>query len=881
MSAEMALPSGTVTVLLTDVEMSTRNWQADRASALAAHELHDVLVAEHVERHSGVLVLDQGEGDSAFAVFGRASDGLACALSLQAALQSKEWPGGLSFKVRMGLHTGEVILRSGNYHGSEISRCARIRSLAWGGQVLVSSATAALMASRMPPGASLRPLGRHVLKDFDDEELFQLCGPGLDDAFPPLRSLSIRHNLPAQLTTFIGREEEMVQARNLVSNARMVTMTGSGGCGKSRLAAEVASQLVPDFPDGVWFVELSPLREADLVPNAVGDALGMREEGEANLVASIKQYLRDRTTLIVLDNCEHLVDAAGSLAADLLAGAPGLSILATSREPLGLVGEVTWVVPSLGVPTVDLSSLEEIAASDAVELFVDRARLVHPSFQLDETNAAAVAQICSRLDGIPLALELAAARVRVFTPQQIADRLDDRFRLLWGGPRSSLPRQQTLRALVDWSYDLLSDTEKALFARLSVFPGSFSIEAAQSVCGQADISDEVLTTLGQLVDRSLVVSDDTSGQRRFTFLETIREYAREKLELTGEASAVRDHHMRWCSDLVSSCMAEPRTADKLDLLEAEHDNLREALSWSNGGGELRIGLEMVGRLWRFWYIRGHLSEGRVWAETLLQNPTDPGSPERADAMQTAGILSYRQGDYESARRFHEGSLDLRRSIDDKAGVATSLNNLGLIAFELKDYDAAEAMFRECLELRNDLGDLLGTASPLNNLALVADARGDFESARQAYRDSLALRRRFSDVWGIGIVLDNLGQLEQKQGNFERAAGLHFEALTLWQEMGDEVSVADCLERLAGVAVWIGERERAAVLFGAAEAIREENGSPVGSRDREQYDRDVASIRAELDPSAFDQAWHKGREMGLHEAIGLAAELETSSGSATA
>lgn len=862
-----------MTFLLTDVERSTRHWQADHEAALAAHLRHDAILAETVARHSGRLVTDQGEGDSAFVAFETPSQALGCAADLQRAFQQEQWPGELVFRIRMGVHTGDAAFNEGNYHGAEVNRCGRIRSLAWGGQVLVSRATADLAEEHIPSDLSLRSLGRHVIKDFEGEhELFQLCGSGLEDGFPPLRSATRAHNLPLQLTSFVGRDEELERTKGLLGAVRMLTLVGSGGCGKSRLAIEVAGSLVPDFQDGVWWVELAPLTSGDLVPNAVAAAMGLREEGTRSLSEIVMEHLREKRTLLVLDNCEHLTDAAGDFIRDLLVGSPGTTILATSREPLGLVGETTWVVPSLSVPAGGSRAESQIAESDAVKLFVERAQQVDPTFRLNPSNAAAVAQICTRLDGIPLALELAAARLRAFSPTQIAERLDDRFELLTGGPRSALPRQQTLRAMVDWSYDLLDEDERLLLHRLSVFPASFSFDAVRSVCGQEH--DPSLSTLIQLVERSLVATDDSTGTRRYRLLETIRSYAADRADGSGETTGLRDRLLAWCGQVVDAWRQEGGRSSELDAIEVEHDNIRAALSWGATGGDPEIGIRIVGQLWRFWYIRGYLTEGRNWADTMLRTAPHASAALRADAMHCGGILSYRLGDYEAAERFHEASLELRRTMNDASGIAASLNNLGLIAFERRELEKAKEMFQRCLDLRRELGDMKGLASPLNNLGLVADALDDHVGARAAYEESLELQRSLGDDWGVGLVLDNLGQLEQKQGNFGAAAALHLEALDLWRLIGDDVSVADCLERLAGVAAAGGDSEDAAILFGAAEHIRETIGSPVGSRDREHYDADVSKARAGLDEATFRSAWERGRDMDVQSAAQLAAGVRT-------
>ena len=863
------LPSGAVTFLLTDVEASTRKWQDDPEAALQAQVRHDALVTDVVSEHGGKVIRTHGEGDSAFAAFSSPSDAVACAVALQIAFAEEPWPGGLEFKVRIGVHTGEAETERANYFGNEVNRCARIRSLAWGGQVLVSEVTARLVERGVRGNISLVPLGRFTLKDFDEpEELYQVCHPDLDPQFPPLRSSWRPHNLPVQLSTFVGREEEIQQIRALLQRIRLLTLVGPGGCGKTRLALEVAATQVAVHSDGVWLVELAALVENQLLPQAVADAVGIREVSGEPVMTSVRRFFQSRRALLILDNCEHLLPSCAALVRDLLASCPDLQILTTSRSPLGLTGEMTWTVPSLGLPEGGHGTPGDLARCDAIRLFVERARLSDPKFELDENNAEAVVQTCTRLDGIPLAIELAAARMRVFNAGQIAERLDDRFKLLSAADSSVLPRQQTLRAAVDWSYDLLGDEEKTVFSRLSVFAGSFSLEAAETVCGFDDV--DVVSALVQLAEKSLVVRDPTAGETRYSLLETTRAYAREKLEIRQETERLRDHHLSWSAELVRDDSMPD--AARLDLIESEHDNVRAALGWGIEGDRREIALRMTGPLWRFWYMRGHLSEGRAWIVGLLSGADEADPAARADALHTAGILAYRQGDHASAEAFHKESLGLRRELGASGPVAASLNNLGLLALERQELNEAEALFSECLALRKELDDEVGIASPLNNLGLVAHARGDFEKALEAYEASLDIRRRYAQSWGMGIVLDNMGRLELTRGNHAAATRLHSEALELWSQIGDEVSVADCLEHLARVALSSQALERAAVLFGAGASIRNRIGSPLGRGEREQHARDASHLSDLLGKESYERAWATGTAMSVEAAIEYASEL---------
>jgi predicted ATPase/class 3 adenylate cyclase len=522
------LPTGTVTLLLADVESSTRLWETQPDEMTAAIARLDQAVSDAIAAHHGVRPVEQGEGDSFVIAFGRASDAVACALELQQAPLAP-------IRLRIGMHTGEVRLRDeGNYIGPTINRTARLRDLAHGGQTVLSGATEPLVVDQLPTGASLTDLGAHPLRDLPrPERVVQLCHPDLRNEFPPLRTPSTvdAHNLPVQLTNFIGRQAETKNVREALAGNRFVTLTGAGGSGKTRLAVHVAAQVVAEFSDGVWYVDLAPITNPDVVPVAAARALGLPDQPGRSTIDTLLRFVRDRRMLVVLDNCEHLLDASATLVTSLLAAAPGLTVLATSREPLGVPGEAMWQVPSLSL------------TDEAIELFADRARLARTDFTVTDDNASAVAEICRRLDGMPLAIEFAAARVRALSLAEIVNSLHDRFRLLTGGSRTAVRRQQTLRASVDWSHALLSEPERVLFRRLAVFLGGFDLDAARSVAA-SDVAEryQVLDQLSLLVDKSLVVAESTGGRTRYRLLETVRQYALEKLGESAEADAVRTRH---------------------------------------------------------------------------------------------------------------------------------------------------------------------------------------------------------------------------------------------------------------------------------------------------------------------------------------------------
>jgi class 3 adenylate cyclase len=485
----MSLPTGTVTFLLTDVEGSTKLWEDHPEEMRTALARHDGIASAIVAAHEGVVIKSRGEGDSLFTVFGRASDAVQAACALQQAFYSEAWPEETPIRVRMALHTGEADLRDGDYYGTTVNRCARLRAIGHGGQILLSQATESLVRDSLPEGATLRDAGAYVLKDLrrSAEQVFQLIHAGLPAVLSPLRSLQ-PNNLPQQLTSFIGREKEIGEIRELMGKTRLLTVTGAGGSGKTRLALEAAADLLLGEGDGAWLVELAPLSDPALTPQSVASTLGVREEPGRPVTETLVDHLRSKRVLILLDNCEHLLTACASLAETLLRNCPHVRILATSREGLGITGETTYRIPSLSVPdTKDAAKADSLARFEAVQLFMDRAQAAQPGFTLNDTNAPAVAQICVRLDGIPLAIELAAARVKAMSVDQIAARLDDRFRLLTGGSRTALPRQQTLRAMIDWSYDLLTEKEQVLLRRLSVFAGGWTLEAAEKVCADPPV----------------------------------------------------------------------------------------------------------------------------------------------------------------------------------------------------------------------------------------------------------------------------------------------------------------------------------------------------------------------------------------------------------
>jgi predicted ATPase/class 3 adenylate cyclase len=924
------LPSGTVTFLFTDIQGSTRLWEQHPEAMRAAMTRHDALAAELVIRHDGVLVKPRGEGDSLFFVFSRATDALACACAFQQALCSEPWPSETPLRVRMALHTGEADLQESDYYGVAVNRCARLRAIGHGGQVLLSAATQELVRDILPPSASLESLGEHRLRDLSrPETVFQLRHPDLPAGFSPLNSLdnpALPNNLPLQLTSFVGREKEIAEVKTLLEKTRLLTLTGSGGCGKTRLSLQVAADMLEQYPDGVLLVELAPLSDPALVPQTVALALGLTEQTGKTFVQTLTNCLKSKRLLLVLDNCEHLLPACAQLCDVLLRSCPNLTILASSREGLGIAGELTYRVPSLALPDPkQRPSLEQVSQYEAVRLFIERAQFHQPAFMVTNQSAPALAAICHHLDGIPLAIELAAARVRSLSVEEINTRLDNRFRLLTGGSKTALPRQQTLRALIDWSYDLLNGQEKLLVARLSVFAGGWTLDAAERVCageseaGEAIEEWEVLDLLTSLIDKSLVIAETQGQSSRYRLLETVRQYAQERLKEQGEAEQVRtghrDHYLARAEE------AEPhlRGAEQghwLAVLDAEHDNLRQVLAFClEDTAGVEAGLRLVVALCGFWDVRGHYGEGRAYLAAALARETGPEQRlARAHALDRAGNLAWRQSDYAASRALLEESLTLYRELGDRRGTANSLDGLGRVALNRGDYAASRALLEESLTLFRELGNKHSSAVTLANLGNLAHAQGDYSAARTLYEESLTLFRELGNRLASAQLLGNLGAVVHAQGDYSAARTLYEESLTLFRELGNRLASAIALTSLGGVACnqsdyakaaalfaesleirrELGDRQgiaesldgvanlarqeqqplRAVRLWGAAASLREAIGLPRSPREQERYEREMAQARAAPGEDGFTTAWEEGRAMTWEQAVDYALETET-------
>ncbi len=910
-------PTGTVTFLFTDIQGSTQLWEQDPDAMRPALARHDQLLRGAIETSGGYVF--KTVGDAFCAAFPAAPEALQAAYAAQMALAAEAWETEKPILVRMALHTGVAEERGGDYFGPPLNRVARLMSAGHGGQTLLSLAAQQLVGNALPPEVTLRDLGERRLKDLSrPERVFQMLHSSLPAEFPPLRSLdnpALPNNLPQQLSSFIGRETQAAEVKALLGKSRLLTLTGAGGSGKTRLSLQVAADLLDQYFDGVWLVELAALSDPALVPQAVADVLGVKEQPGQTISQSLTETLKEKRLLLVLDNCEHLVAACASLAADLLRFCPGVHLLASSREPLNVPGEQSYRVPSLSLPDPKRAqTAQSVSQSEAVALFADRAQSAQPSFAVTDANALAVASVCSRLDGIPLAIELASARVRSLSVEQINTRLDQRFRLLTGGSRVALPRQQTLQALIDWSYDLLTEQEKALLCRLSVFAGGWTLEAAEAVCvGEAVEDWEVLDLLTALVDKSLVVYEEgEDGQGRYRLLETVRQYAAERLEERGEAGTVQDNHLSWCVALAEEAepqLTGPNQASWLSRLEREHDNLRASLSWEQqraDGGE--DGLRLAAALWRFWYVRGHLSEGRRRLDLALARA---GAEERkasicrAKALNGEGIMAYAQGDYVGARALYEESLTDYRQLGHRRGVAASLLNLGSIAYYQSDYARARSLYGESLTVYRQMKDQEGIANVLNNLGSVALDQGDYAGAqgfleesltvyrqlgnqggfaasllslgnvasyqgdyaktRTLYRESLAVYRQLEDPQGIANALNNLGEVTSNQKDYAGARDSLEESLTTYRQLGNQMGVAASLNNLGSVACYQRDYAKARDLYQESLSIRRRLG-------------ELEGIAGNLD-GLGDVAYRQGHLAQATMLEGAAASLRESIGSA--
>jgi predicted ATPase/class 3 adenylate cyclase len=827
------LPSATVTFLFTDIEGSTKLAQQSPDAMPALLARHHEILNQTIQAQNGYVF--QIVGDSFAVAFHSASDALNAALTAQRMLQNESWTPA-PIKVRMGIHTGTSHLNDPSvptiYSGyATLASTQRIMSAGHGGQILLSGATRELVRDTLPTHTELLDLGEKRLKDLlRPEHLYQLNISGLITTFPPLQTLdSFPNNLPTQLTSFIGRENEIAEVKQELESHRLVTLTGSGGTGKTRLSLQVAVDLLEKFEHGVWFIELAPLTDPDLIPQTVLSTIGIQEQQGKTPLDVLKEYLHEKQLLLVLDNCEHLIAASAQVVNTLLNAAPKLKVIASSREALGVKGELSYPVPSLSLPDVKhLPTIEQLSQYEAVRLFIDRALLVAPHFVVDKDNAPFIAQVCFRLDGIPLAIELAAARIKMFSVEQIFKRLDDRFRLLTGGARTVLPRQQTLRALIDWSYDHLSENEQLFLRRLSVFAGSWTLEAAEEICvGDGIETFDVLDLLTQLVNKSLVVviEHSKSGETRYRMLETIRQYAREKLLETGGTEVIRGKHLAYFVKLVEQAEPELYRFDELfwmNKLEDELDNFRMAVEWALAK-DVKSGLQLIiaGRF--FWEVRGDIQEVANWLAQLLEQYNESDSLY-ARALVNYGNLMGIKGDLTQAKIIATQSLELSRAISDKHAEAFSLWGLGIVFTMQSDVERGISMVEQSLALYQWLGDKLGQANATRFLSL--NNHKDLERSKSFLLESLRLYRELGTRSGIAFCLNLLALIAIWEGDFSLSVPWLEEALAIHRQLGNKRAEAETLVNYGSLSYWKGDYERANMYFEESIKLREKiSGSP--------------------------------------------------------
>ncbi len=929
-SAGQRLPTGTVTFLFTDIEGSTKLAQQfpDEMPVLLAR--HNEILNQTIELHNGFVF--RSMGDSFSAAFHNASEALNAALEAQRLLHNELWSPA-PIKVRMGVHTGTAQLeetsKESRYSGyATLALTQRIMSAGHGGQILLSQTAHDLTRDKLPAQVQLVDMGERCLKDVvRPEHLYQLTVPDLPSEFAPLNTLeSLNHNLPAQLTSFIGREKEIDEIRKQIAANRIVTLTGSGGAGKTRLGLQVGAECLSQFSDGVWFVELAPVADPALIPQTLLAIFNLREDAHRTPLEVLIHYLRAKNLLLMLDNCEHLIEACAKISEALLRACPKLKILASSREALGIAGEVPYRVPSLAAPNPNhLPPLEKLSDVESIRLFIERAATAKPDFKLTKDNASFVAQTCSRLDGIPLAIELAAARVKMLSPEQIAARLDDRFRLLTGGSRTALPRQQTLRAMIDWSYSLLSEQEKTLFRRLAVFVGGWTLEAAESVCGEERGGLDVLDSLTRLVDKSLVFIEESSGEIRYHRLETIRQYSREKFFETDEVEAVRDRHLDFFVQFAELVDENLKGRDQViwgDRMLAEQDNLRAALEWGlsrNPDSALRI----AGAANLFWTAGGYSAEGFRWTQKALEQVEKAPVPEgmslerrqaaRARALRGLAWLYLSLGDNANAKRLAEESIAFYRQSQDRRGLCFALIVLAYPLEFLGERERAEALLRESNSIARAEGDVYVMCWSLNILARVmidlhydldlarryaeealrlareaglryqeaqsceifgsiATHTNDHNEARTRIKESLKIFRETGARFNVILEKSSLAHLERLVGNYADALDYYRETIVAFRDVAQTGAVSHQLECFGFISLAQNQNERALQLFAAANALREKGGTPMTPDEQVYFDEQLKVSREKMDLMQFDSAWSKGHIMTMEQAIELALEI---------
>ena len=856
-------PVGRVTFLFTDVEGSTRAWEAHPAETQEALKRHDEIVAREIEAYHGALILERGEGDSVFAVFAHATDAVAAAFEIQCALRAQTWPPNVPIRVRMAIHTGEA---GADYRGPHVNRAARLRAIAHGEQILISAVTAGILHDALPDGASLIDLRRHRLRDLSESEhVFQLSHPKLRTDFPPLKSLSnFQQNLPIQLTSFIGRVGEQQAVRALIEKHRVVTLVGAGGCGKTRLAIQVGADVLENFPNGVRFVDLAPLTGVGLVVDAIAAVIGAKIEAELNATDSLVRALEGTQTLIILDNCEHVLAESAEAVSALLRASDDVRVLATSREPLGLPGEMISRVPPLSLPDREKTP-DEAVSCEAVQLFVDRATAARAGFSLTRLNMEAVIEICRTLEGLPLAIELAAARAKTLTPQDIRARLSNRFRLLTGGRG----RHQTLRSTIDWSYDLLPENERVLFRRLSVFAGGFDLQAVEAICGDS------LDAIERLVDKSLVIVEQLSDERlHYRLLETLRHYAAERLAEAGEEESARERHFTYYLDLAEQAYARriEDEAASLASLDADHDNFRSALQWART--RPRDLLRLASALGWFWHLRSYYREGRGWLEEAVAAAPNDRSPDTARALWGLSMILNWSGDA-GARQLADRSLELWQENSEPLELALALESIGYSQFMAGEYGDALRSMEDCLEQYRKFGSAKLITRGRVNVGQMLVALGDVERTEPLARETLAEGRAQNEPKFIHYSLHYLGDCALWRGEPEKAVPIYCDSLRAALDYGNQMEASTEMQGIAMGLAGSGKEQEALRLYGASCARNKELQTTATDEIAfwlELRKRYLVPARERVGATAAERAEAEGRSIGWAQAVAHALEL---------
>ena len=873
----MTLPTGTVTFLFTDIEGSTRLMQQLGADYVPLQIVHHELLRSAFRSNDGREL--RTEGDSFFCVFASALDACQAAATAQRSFAQHDWPGGAALRVRIGMHTGEAPLMGDEYIGVDVHHAARVMSAAYGGQVLMSESTEALVADSLPTDLTLRNVGTHRLRDLaKPERLFQLVVKGAPDTFPALRTLDgTPNNLPTQLTSFVGRADLVSRAKGLLDRARLLTLTGPGGIGKTRLSLQVAAETFDQFPDGVYFVPLSAVRDPELIPSVINQQLGIATAGNRLPLDALLDHLRSKKVLLVMDNFEQLLPQAAGFPSRLLQSSPGLRVVVSSRAALRAYGEQEFPVEPLHVPDAKSHpSLEALSQYEAVALFIERAVAAKPDFHATNENAPAIAGIAERVDGLPLAIELAAARIKLFSPQALYSRLEKSLSALGSGSRDLPGRQQTLQQAIAWSYDLLDAPGRRLLARFSVFARGAALEQAEAVCGPAEeLGTDVLTGLDDLADQSLLRRMPDFDEPRILMLQTIREYAGDRLRESGEAETIHERHAAAyaavAEDASGRLFGDERKA-QLDRLERDQDNFRKALDWSVAQRRTELALRLSAALWRFWQMRGHLHEGRIRTEAALALPGVADFPDaHRHALEAAAGIAYWQADVKAAQAWYDECLALTRLTGDKRELANALYNDAFpYLVQRIELDRGLKTVEEALPLFRELGDDAGVARCLWAIGNIHYFLGANDAAKVPLDEAIAVNRRIGDQFSLGWALHTRALVSVNTKDPASAEPMVAEALDLFWKGGDVSGIALILDDWAAVARLQGDRLRALRLAGAAAGLQAATGAELGALINEGEGRPTAGDPAKSDEVA---AFAEGRAMNADEAVRYALERQ--------